>query len=77
MALNTAQAETDVLALLDTMALRVDRTAADAQQTRRDYARLLVAAVAGLIRTGTVTGTVTTAGSATTQTGTITASAIS
>ncbi len=70
--LDTATAETQVLALLDEMATRTDNPA----QARRDFARALVAAVAGLIRTGTVTGTVTTAGSATAQTGSITTSRI-
>ena len=65
--LNTALAETAVLALLDDMATRNDQTAADAQQTRRDFAHQLVAAVAGLIRTGTVSTT----GTAAAQTGTI------
>lgn len=60
MPLNTAQAENAVLALLDDMATRADATIADAQQTRRDFARALVAAMADLIRTGTVTGTTVT-----------------
>ncbi|MDO7877386.1 hypothetical protein Q5H93_21775 [Hymenobacter sp. ASUV-10] len=73
MALNTAQAETDVLALLDDMAARTT----DPGQSRRDYARELVRIMADMMRTGTVTGTVTTTGSATTQTGTITTATIS
>jgi hypothetical protein len=71
MALNTAQAEAAVVALLTDMSTRIDNTAAGAQQARRDYARDLVAAVATLIRSGTVSGTasVTTTGGATAQTG--------
>ena len=71
--LNTAQAETAVLAILDELATRTDNPA----QARRDFAHQLVAAIAGLIRTGTVTGTVTTTGTAVAQTGTITTATIS
>ena len=71
--LNTDQAETAVLALLDDMATRTDNPA----KARRDFARQLVAAIAGLIRTATVTGTVTTTGSAAAQTGTITTATVS
>ncbi|GAA4349780.1 hypothetical protein GCM10023185_06780 [Hymenobacter saemangeumensis] len=73
MALNTTRAETAVLALLDDMASRTDNPA----QARRDFARQLVATVADLIRSGTVTGTVATTGTAAAQTGTITSATIS
>ena len=71
--LNTVQAETAVVALLEEMATRTDNPA----QARRDFARQLVAAIACLIRTATVNGTVTTTGTATAQTGTITTATIS
>lgn len=74
--LNTAQAETAVLTLLDNMATRTDSTPAGLQAARQDFAHGLVAAIAGLIRTGTVTGTVSTTGTAAAQAGTITTSTI-
>lgn len=61
--MNTNAAEAAVLAILDDQATRTD----DPRRSRMDFARDLVAAMADLIRSGTVTTT----GSATTQTGTI------
>ncbi len=75
--LDTATAEAAVEALLADMDTRRDSTAAGRQQARRDYARELVGIMATLIRSGAVTGTVTTTGSATTQTGTLTNGTIS
>ena len=75
--LDTATAETAVEALLADMDTRRDSTAAGRQQARRDYARGLVAVMADLVRSGTVTGNVTTTGSATTQTGPLTGGKIS
>jgi len=74
MALNTAQAETDVLALLDDMAARTT----DPSLARQDYARELVRIVATLIRSasGTGSGTVATTGTAAAQTGTATITTI-
>lgn len=63
MPLNTNAAEAAVLAILDDQATRLD----DPARARRDFARDIVAAVADLIRTGTVTTT----GTAASQTGTI------
>ena len=73
MPLNTIQAETDVLALLDQLATRTT----DPAQARRDFARQLVSVMAAMMRTATITGTVATAGSAAAQTGTITSATLS
>jgi len=73
MPLNTVQAENDVLALLDDMAARTDNP----QQSRRDYARELVRIMADMMRSGNVTGTVTTAVLGTPTIGTITTATIS
>ena len=72
MPLNTTQAETDVLALLDQLAANT----ADPVQARQDFARQLVSIMATMVRSATITGTVATAGSATQQTGTITTATI-
>lgn len=74
MALNTIQAENDVLALMDDMAGRDD----DPAQARRDYARGMVRVMADLIRSasGTGSGTVATTGTAAAQTGTATITTI-
>lgn len=74
--LDTTTAENKVLTLLNDMATRNDQTAAEAQQTRRDYAHQLVGILAELMRSGTVTGTVSTTGPAGAQTGTILTSKI-
>ena len=68
--LNTQAAEAAVLRLLDDQATRT----ANPAQARRDFARDLVAAIAALIRTGTVSGTATvvTTGTAAAQAGTAT-----
>lgn len=68
--LDTATAETDLLALLDDMAART----ADSPKARRDYAKRHIGIIAALIRTGSVsgTGTVITAGTAVAQSGTAT-----
>jgi len=71
--LNTNAAEAQILAILDDQATRLDRP----EKARQDFARDLVAVMADLIRSGTVTGTVATFGSATAQQGTITGSKIS
>lgn len=63
MPLNTNAAEAAVLAILDDQATRTD----DPVRARMAFARDIVTVIADLIRTGTVT----TNGSATTQTGTI------
>ncbi|MBO2009164.1 hypothetical protein [Hymenobacter negativus] len=75
--LNTQAAETAVLALLDDQAARTDSSPAARQQARADFARELVGIMATMMRSGTVTGTVTTLGSATTQTGPLTNGRIS
>jgi len=69
--LDTQSAEVAVYDLLTDMYTRTD---GNFHQAHRDFARDLVAAVANLIRsgTGTASTTVTTTGSATTQTGLVT-----
>jgi hypothetical protein len=66
--LNTTAAEAAVLAILDDQATRLD----DPRRSRMDFARDLVAVMADLIRSASLTGTapVTTAGTAAAQTGT-------
>ncbi len=71
--LNTNVAEARLLAILDDQATRLDHPA----KARQDLARDLVGVMADLIRSGTVTGTVATFGTATAQQGTITGSKIS
>ncbi len=71
--LNTNVAEAQLLAILDDQATRLDKPA----KARQDFARDLVRVMADLIRSGTVTGTVATAGTAAAQQGTITGSKIS
>ncbi len=63
MPLNTPQLQADILAVLDDMATRI----ADPEQARKDFALQLASAIADHIKTGTVTTT----GTAATQTGTI------
>ena len=63
MPLNTPQLETAILALLDDMATRTT----DPAQARQDFAQQLATAITAHIQTGTVTTT----GTAATQTGTI------
>ncbi|MCB2379793.1 hypothetical protein LGH70_19510 [Hymenobacter sp. BT635] len=63
MPLNTPQLETSILSILDDQAQRTDNPA----QARKDFAHQLAVAITAHIKTGTVTTT----GSATTQTGTI------
>lgn len=63
--LDTNTAEAAVMALLDDQATRLDNPA----KARMDFARDIVAAVAALIRSATVTGTVNTAGTAAAQAG--------
>lgn len=74
--LDTATAETAVEALLADMDTRRDSTAAGRQQARRDYARELVGILATMVRSATVTGTVSTTGTAAAQTGPITTAQI-
>ncbi|QKG57011.1 hypothetical protein GKZ68_10455 [Hymenobacter sp. BRD128] len=66
--LDTIAAEKAVFDLLTDQATRTDHYV----KARQDFAHELVAVMADLIRSGTVTGTVTTTGSATTQTGPLT-----
>lgn len=73
MPLNTTQAENQVLALLDDMATRT----ADPDRARRDFARQLVGIMAAMVRTATITGTVTTTVAGTPTIGTITTATIS
>lgn len=75
--LDTATAEAAVEALLADMDTRRDSTVAGRQQARRDYAHELVSIMATLMRSGSVTGTVSTTGTAAAQTGTITTAKIS
>ncbi|AWM31365.1 hypothetical protein [Hymenobacter nivis] len=63
--LDTNTAEAAVMALLEDQATRLDNPA----KARMDFARDIVAAFAALIRSGTVTGTVSTTGTAAAQAG--------
>lgn len=63
MPLNTPQLANAIVVLLEQMTTRTD----DAQQARHDFAQQLATAITTHIRTGTVTTT----GTAATQTGTI------
>lgn len=71
--LDTSTAVTEVFNLLTDQSTRLDNPVT----ARMDFARGLVDIMAKLIRTGDVTGTVTTTGSATTQTGPLTGGKIS
>jgi hypothetical protein len=77
MPLNKAAAKARLRALLANMATRTDNSATAAQQCRRDYAEELVELMADLMTSATITGTVTTAGTPTNHTGTITTATIS
>ena len=67
MPLNTPQLQTAIEGILDTLVTRTDSTPAARQQARRDFAQQLATAITTHIKTGTVTTT----GTAATQTGTI------
>lgn len=71
--LDTAAAEAAVFDLLTDQATRLDNPV----RARMDFARDLVAAMADLMRSGTVAGPVTTTGTAAAQTGTLTNGVIS
>lgn len=68
MPLNKTAFKRGLKGLLEDMASRVD----DPAQAREDYAEVLSDLIIQLVQSGTVTGTVTTTGSASTQTGPIT-----
>ena len=71
--LDTTTAENAVYELLEDQMTRLDNF----HLAHRDYAKELVRIMADLIRSGLVTGTVSTTGTAAAQTGTITSGTIS
>lgn len=73
MPLNRQAAKVRLLQLMEDMASRRDNPL----QARQDYADQFIDLMAELMTTATITGTVTTAGTAAAQTGTITSATLS